>query len=215
MPFIKICGLQDYDEARMALDCGATALGFMVGVEQSAAGQVSAELARDIIQKLPKDAAKVIVTHFSSINGIIKLVSFTGTNFLQIGNDATPDDLRQIRGAVPHITLLKSLHITGPEAVDIAAAYSGAAHGLVLDSRYEDKMGGTGRTHDWSISSKIAAKTTAYLAGGLNPENVQQAIQQVRPSGVDVNSGVNGSNGRKDKLRMSNFIRAAIKSLDY
>ena len=90
------------------------------------------------------------------------------------------------------------------------------ADALLLDTRTADRLGGTGRTHDWSVSARIvaaAAPVPVYLAGGLRPENVVEAVERVRPAGVDANSGVEDANGRKDLERMRAFVGRARAGL--
>src|SRR3712207_9374460 len=118
-------------------------------------------------------------------------------------------DLRRLRAlAPPGARLLKAVHVTGDNALGHALSYAAHADALVLDTRTADRLGGTGKTHDWSISARIVdavAPHPVYLAGGLRPENVAEAVARVRPAGVDVNSGVEDAEGSKDERRMSEF----------
>jgi phosphoribosylanthranilate isomerase len=104
----------------------------------------------------------------------------------------------------------------GDPALVRARAYAEVADAILLDSRTADRLGGTGRTHDWAVSARIVAALVplpAYLAGGLTPGNVAAAIARVRPAGVDVNSGVEDAAGRKDPARLRAFIAAARSAL--
>jgi phosphoribosylanthranilate isomerase len=106
--------------------------------------------------------------------------------------------------------------VTGEDALGHALDYAAVADALVLDSRTADRLGGTGRTHDWSISARIVAavaRLPVYLAGGLRPENVAEAVARVRPAGVDANSGVEDESGRKDAQRMREFVARARAGL--
>jgi phosphoribosylanthranilate isomerase len=108
------------------------------------------------------------------------------------------------------------VHVTGEDAVGHALAYAAVADALVLDSRTADRLGGTGLTHDWSVSARIVAAVAplpVYLAGGLTPENVAEAVARVRPAGVDVNSGVEDADGRKDAAKMRAFVDRARAGL--
>ncbi len=109
------------------------------------------------------------------------------------------------------------MHVTGEDALGRALDYAAAdADALVLDSRTADRLGGTGQTHDWSVSARIVAAVSpvpVYLAGGLRPENVGEAIARVRPAGVDVNSGVEDAKGRKDMAKMRAFVVRARAGL--
>ena len=108
------------------------------------------------------------------------------------------------------------MHVTGDDALGHALSYAAHADALVLDSRTADRLGGTGLTHDWSVSARIVgavAPVPVYLAGGLRPENVAEAVARVRPAGVDVNSGVEDAKGRKDTAKMRAFVDRAMAGL--
>ena len=107
-------------------------------------------------------------------------------------------DLRRLRLLAPGVRLIKAVHVTGEDALGRALAFAAEVDALLLDSRTADRLGGTGRTHDWSVSARIVAAVSpvpVYLAGGLRPENVAEAIARVRPAGVDVELG-RGGRGR-------------------
>ena len=126
-------------------------------------------------------------------------------------------DLRRLRALAPGgARLLKAVHVTGEDALGRALDYAADADALVLDTRTADRLGGTGQTHDWSVSARIVAAVSpvpVYLAGGLRPENVVEAILRVRPAGVDVNSGVEDAGGRKDMPKMRAFADRARAAL--
>jgi phosphoribosylanthranilate isomerase len=215
MAFIKICGLRSYEEAKLALDCGATAFGFLVGLNYATADQISPESAADIIGKLPDNADTVIVTHLTDAERAAALARYTGAQTLQVHGDMPPKGVRHLAALVRDLRLIKAVHVSGPEAIEIATAYADIAHALLLDTRTADRLGGTGRTHDWSISAQIAAtvRVPVYLAGGLTPENISNAIERVRPAGVDVNSGVKDSAGGKDPEKLRSFVSQALEAL--
>jgi phosphoribosylanthranilate isomerase len=216
MPFVKICGIQTYEEARSALDYGATALGFLVGLTHRAEDEIEAAAAASIVRRLPAAAETVLVTHLLDPAALADLQSTVGTRTIQVHGNMTVPDLTRLRGLAPRARLLKAAHVTGDAALDEALAYSAAADALILDSRTADRLGGTGLTHDWSVSRRIVetvAPLPVYLAGGLRPENVEQAIGQVHPAGVDVNSGVEDAQGRKDVARMREFVVRASAAL--
>jgi phosphoribosylanthranilate isomerase len=217
MPFIKICGIQTYEEAAAALHCGATALGFLVGLTHRAEDGIDAADARSIVQRLPTDTQVVLVTHLLHPVPVADLSLSIGARTVQVHDDMEIADLRRLRALLPGIRLLKAIHVTGTDALGRALDYAAVADALVLDSRTADRLGGTGLTHDWSISRQLVAAASAvpvYLAGGLRPENVEQAIAQVRPAGVDVNSGVEALGGQKDAARMRAFVARARAALE-
>lgn len=216
MPFVKICGIQTYEEAKAALDCGATALGFLVGLTHLAEDKISETAAKDIIHRLPKSTNTVLVTHLLDINKIASFARFMGVSTIQVHDEVTVADMIGLRSILSDKTLLKAVHVTGPAAVKTAMAYKTYVDGLVLDSRTKERLGGTGKVHDWSISHEIVNSTIplpVYLAGGLTPDNVSEAIMAVNPAGVDVNSGVEDARGRKDRGKMTHFVTVARSAL--
>ncbi len=218
MAFVKVCGIQTHEEASAALACGATALGVLVGLTHRAEDEIEAAAARDIVARLPAETEAVLVTHLLDPERVAGLAASVGARAIQVHGDMTPADLRRLRPMAPDKRLLKAVHVTGEDdALARAFAYAdAAANALVLDSRSADRLGGTGLTHDWSISRRIVAAVhplPVYLAGGLRPENVEEAVARVRPAGVDVNSGVEDESGRKDPARMREFVATAGAAL--
>lgn len=216
MPFVKICGLRDEAEAGAALAAGATAFGVLAGLTHRAEDEVTASAAAGILRHLPAGMDTVLVTHLRDPDAVAALQAVVGARSIQVHDAMTVPDLARLRGLVPRLRLLKAIHVTGAGALEEALAYAPVADALLLDSRTADRLGGTGRTHDWSLSARIVAAVAprpVYLAGGLRPENVAEAIRQVRPAGVDVNSGVEDGGGRKDAARMSAFVARALAAL--
>jgi phosphoribosylanthranilate isomerase len=134
-----------------------------------------------------------------------------GVNTIQICDrlqSGTHDDLRQ---ALPGIAIIQVIHVTGSESIEEAVSVAPHVHGLLVDSGNQSKaikeLGGTGRIHDWVISRRIRelVDVPVFLAGGLNPENVAEAIQQVEPFGVDVCNGVR-TKGKLDEKKLSKFF---------
>ena len=218
MVFVKVCGIQTWEEAGAALACGATALGFLAGLTHRAEDEIGEAAARAIVRRLPAHAAAVLVTHLLDPERVAALAASIGARTVQVHGDMAIPDLRRLRVLAPNARLLKAVHVTGDDALGRALDYAADSDRLVLDTRTADRLGGTGRTHDWSVSARIVAAVAplpVYLAGGLTPENVAEAIARVRPAGVDVNSGVEDANGRKDSERMRAFVdcvRAALRA---
>ncbi|HKG97608.1 MAG TPA: hypothetical protein VKA97_07330, partial [Pyrinomonadaceae bacterium] len=118
---------------------------------------------------------------------------------------------KELREALPGVSLVQVIHVTGPEAVDEAIAVAAHVDAVLLDSGNQSlaikELGGTGRTHDWSLSRRIreAIDVPLFLAGGLNPVNVAAAIREVQPFGIDVCSGLR-TEGHLDPEKLSNFF---------
>jgi phosphoribosylanthranilate isomerase len=217
MVFVKVCGIRTWEEAGAALGCGATALGFLVGLTHRAEDGIGEAEARAIVRRLPADAETVLVTHLPDPEHVAALAASIGARTVQVHGEMALPDLRRLRALTPGGTrLLKAVHVTGEDAPRRALDHAGNADALVLDTRTADRLGGTGQTHDWSVSARIVAAVAplpVYLAGGLRPENVVEAILRVRPAGVDVNSGVEDAGGHKDMPKMRAFVERARAAL--
>jgi phosphoribosylanthranilate isomerase len=146
------------------------------------------------VRRLPAGAEAVLVTHLLDPERVAGLAASVSAHTVQVHGEMAVADLRRLRALAPSARLLKAVHVTGDDALGRALDCAAAdADALVLDSRTADRLGGTGLTHDWSVSARIVgavAPVPVYLAGGCRPENVAQAVARVRPAGVDVNSGV-------------------------
>ena len=216
MAFVKVCGIRTWEEADAALDCGATALGFLVGLTHRAEDEIDAATGHGIVRRLPAHAEAVLVTHLLDPERVAALAASVGARTIQVHGEMAIPGLRRLRALAPSARLLKAVHVTGEDALGRTLDYAADADALVLDSRTADRLGGTGLTHDWSVSARIVnavAPLPVYLAGGLRPENVAEAIARVRPAGVDVNSGVEDATGRKDAAKMRAFVARARAGL--
>jgi phosphoribosylanthranilate isomerase len=130
---------------------------------------------------------------------------------VQLHSEIDPNSVESLRGRHPHLKIFKSVSVISADSVVYPEAFEQLVDGFVLDSinLATDQVGGTGKTHDWSVSREIVMRypdIPIILAGGLNSENVRSAIESVRPFGVDVNSGTKAANGFKDPRKMEAFI---------
>jgi phosphoribosylanthranilate isomerase len=214
-PVIKVCGIQNSGEALGSVSAGANTIGMLVGLTHMAEDGITPDEAKKIVSALPSDIRAVMVTHLKDPGEIARLAEFTGAKTVQLHGDIEIPEMKKLRSLVPGVTLIKAVHVTGEESVAQAAEYAEHADMLVLDSRTKDRLGGTGKTHDWSISRRIvsAVKIPVILAGGLTPENVAEAIETVRPAGIDANSGLEHPDGSKDFGKVREFA-AAGRSLN-
>jgi len=214
-PRVKICCIASVAEAWMAIEHGASAIG-LVSAMPSGPGPIAEELIAEIAAPVPPGVASFLLTCKQDVASIIDQQSRTRVNTIQICDrlvDGTYEDLRQ---ALPGISLVQVIHVTGPEAVHEALAISSHVDAILLDSGNQSlrvkELGGTGRTHDWALSRAIreSVEVPVYLAGGLKPENVAEAIRAVRPFGVDVCSGLR-TDGRLDEVKLKSFFAAIGK----
>ena len=199
---VKICCMQSYDEAIMAVRYGASAVGMVTAVPSNP-WVLAEERIADIVARLPPGVASFLVTISQEVATIIAQQRRCHTNTVQLGDRLTDGTYQELRAALPGVHIVQVIHVTGEEALQEARLVAPQVDGLVLDSGSRDlphkELGGTGRTHDWHISSRIchAVQVPVFLAGGLTPTNVADAIRQVRPYGVDLCSGVR-TDGRLD-----------------
>jgi len=196
----------------MAIEHGASAIG-LVSAMPSGPGPIAEELITEIAAPVPPGVASFLLTCKQDAASIIDQQRRTRVNTIQICDrlvDGTYEDLRK---ALPGISLVQVIHVTGPEAVHEALAISSHVDAILLDSGNQSlkvkELGGTGRTHDWALSRAIreSVEVPVYLAGGLKPENVGEAIRAVRPFGVDVCSGLR-TDGRLDESKLKSFFAA-------
>ncbi len=207
----KICGLRTAHDLQCAIDAGAHAVGFIVGARHFTEDELSVDAARSLIAQVPVFVQRVLVTHAGTAAAVVELVERLPVHAVQLHDEISADDVRAIRTARPNLSLIRAVHVTGEDAVAEARRLGGLADALVLDTKTGDRIGGTGKVHDWSISRKIVSEVPVpvILAGGLNPDNVAEAIEQVKPYAVDVNSGVEDASGAKDPAKVKTFVATA------
>ena len=197
-------------EAALAVQCGANAVG-LVSAMPSGPGVITEELITEIAATVPPSVATFLLTSRTDASGIIAQQQRTRVNTLQLCDHVSADCLRELRAALPGIALVQVIHVTGEESVAEAVAVADKVDALLLDSGNQKlavkELGGTGRTHDWRLSRAIvqAVKIPVFLAGGLNPANVAEAIVQVRPFGLDICSGLR-TNGNLDEEKVKRFF---------
>jgi len=208
---VKICGITSLDEAKMCLSMGADALGFLVGITHSAEDKIAHHDACEIIKKLPPFVSTVAVTHLTDADEVIDLCKYLNVTTVQIHNTMSIANVKKVRDALPMVKIIKNFHVDKQLSIESIKEFRGIVDAILLDTRTEDRLGGTGITHDWTISSKIAKEVDLpiILAGGLNPDNLRDAIDGISPLyGVDVNSGVETA-GKKDKHKVGRFVEIA------
>ncbi len=214
---IKVCCISSIEEARLAVRFGASALG-LVSAMPSGPGVIADELIEEIARIIPPGVASFLLTSRQDSHSIIAQQRRFKTNTLQLVDEVENDVYRELRESLPGVALVQVIHVTGEESVAQALAAASFVDAILLDSGNPllkvKELGGTGRTHDWGISRRIveAVGVPVYLAGGLRPDNVAEAIRAVRPFGVDLCSGIR-TNGRLDEVKLAAFV-ASVRSAD-
>lgn len=209
---IKICCISSLEEAKVAIEHGADALG-LVGKMPSGPGPISDQLISAIARSIHPPIASFLLTSEQSSEEIIYHVKRVDTNTVQIVDELTTGTYDDIRNALPHLKIVQVIHVVDEKNIDEAIRIAPYVDALLLDSgnpRASVKtLGGTGNIHNWEISREIvrAVDRPVFLAGGLHEGNVQEAIQKVQPFGVDICSGVR-TGGKLDANKLESFIKA-------
>ena len=222
MPVLKVCCIASIDEARLAVEHGATALG-LVSAMPSGPGVIAddeiaaiARAARGLAGGASRPAPRIfLLTSRTSGPEIAAQQRLAGTTTLQLVDHVPHEELRWLRRECPDVELVQVIHVMGEASVDEARAVAPWVDAILLDSGNPaaavKELGGTGRTHDWTLSRRIreSVGVPLYLAGGLRPHNVGGAIAQVRPHGIDVCSGVR-RDGRLDPQQLQAFAQEVL-----
>ncbi len=209
---VKICCISSVEEAALAVQYGAAALG-LVSAMPSGPGVISEERIAAIAATIPPGVASFLLTSQQEVAAIIAQQRRCRVNTLQLCDHLVDGTYEDLRAALPGIHLVQVIHVTGEDAVAQAQHVAPSVDALLLDSGNPSlpvkELGGTGRLHDWQTSRKIcqAVPVPVFLAGGLHASNVGQAIHQVRPYGVDICSGVR-TNERLDEEKLRAFFEA-------
>jgi phosphoribosylanthranilate isomerase len=209
-PRIKICCISSIDEAKMAIEFGASAIG-LVARMPSGPGPIPDELIRQIALTVPPPVATFLLTSETSADEIIRHHQRTNTNTIQIVDLPEKGTYSKLKTVLPSVKIVQVIHVIDEKSVDLAVTISENVDALLLDSGNPNlkikKLGGTGRVHNWKLSRQIRdnSKCPVFLAGGLKPENVKQAIEEVQPFGIDVCNGVR-TDGRLDRQKLSDFF---------
>jgi phosphoribosylanthranilate isomerase len=209
---VKICCIETEGMARLAIAAGASALGLVTAMP-SGPGVISDALARRIAGLAPPGVATFLLTCETDPARLVAQVAAAGTNVVQIVDAVAQAAYAALRQALPAVKIVQVIHVEDEDAVAEARGLAPLVDGLLLDSGRPKaaikELGGTGRVHDWAISRRIvgAVACPVYLAGGLGPGNVADAIRTVRPFGVDLCSGVR-TDGMLDEQKLGALMRA-------
>lgn len=211
-PRFKICCIASVAEARLAIACGASAIG-LVSDMPSGPGVIDEGAIAEIAATIPPGVGSFLLTSLLEVEAIVAQQRRCRVNTIQLCDRPQPGTCAELRRALPGIALVQAVHVTGEGAVAEALETAPHVDAILLDSgdpsRPVKELGGTGRAHDWRISRRIRAAVTVpvFLAGGLRPQNVAEAIRVVEPFAVDVCSGVR-TDGRLNEAKLRAFAAA-------
>lgn len=199
---IKICGMTEKVAIQEAVAAGVDALGFIFAPASSR--RVQPEVVRELVASLPPFVDTVGVFYNQEAGLIREIVEYCRLTMVQLHGDEDPE----FCAALP-VRVLKAIRIGSHSRAADLGAYRGRACGLLLDTYQPQQAGGTGQTFDWNLVAQLAPPAPVVLAGGLDPFNVAEGIERVRPFAVDFNSGLENAPGRKD----STLIRQAVAAV--
>lgn len=214
-PRLHVAGVIDAEEAETLIDCGVGHLGFplVLGHHQE---DLSVDAAAAIVSRLADRAKFFLITYLNTADDVVALCRTLGVHMVQLHADVVYAEMRRLRQLAPKMKIFKSLVVRGDNFDALAREADGFApwvDGYITDTFDPETgaTGATGKTHDWSVSRYLvrASPRPVILAGGLKPDNVREAIRIVRPSGIDVHTGIEGSDGRKRRDLLERFVAEA------
>lgn len=209
-PKIKICCISSIDEAKVASQFGANALG-LVGKMPSGPGVIDDKTIEEIAKSIPPPIASFLLTSETSSEKIIQHHKKVNTNTIQIVDKLAKGSYSDIKRALPAVKIVQVIHVIDESSVNEAIHISKYVDAILLDSGNPNlkvkELGGTGRTHNWKLSKQIREliNIPIFLAGGISPENIKEAIDTVQPFGIDLCSGVR-TNGKLDLQKLEKLF---------
>jgi phosphoribosylanthranilate isomerase len=207
---VKFCGFTKAIDVENACQLNPDFIGVVVGIPESPRN-LDLDRARELLQKIPANIQRVCVTRMKSLTEGYKLVEYLRPDYLQIHPDFPPEEMSKLKeraGLIIVFSVPPDCH-DASYIVKSVKLYEKIADIILLDTK-GPTGGGTGIPHDWRVSAEIRkrVKTPVFLAGGLNPTNVRDAIKVVQPDGVDVSSGIEDAPGQKSLEKMRSFLQA-------
>lgn len=213
---IKICCIASPEEATIAIDAGADALG-LVARMPSGPGPIADAMIAKVTAFAPPPVATFLLTAETTAKAISAHIRATNPSTVQVVSHIDPAEAEKLAALEPSVRRVQVIHVEGPDALDLIPPYEPHVHAFLLDSGRPNaavaELGGTGRAHDWSVSAAFVQATSrpVFLAGGLTAANVPDAIRRVRPYGLDLCSGVR-TNGLLDPDKLAAFVSAVQRT---
>ena len=193
---VKICGITKPIQGKTIASLGATALGFIC--VRASPRYVTPEQIKAVIDQLPEQIDKIGVFANSSQEEIAQTVAESGLTGVQLHGDEPIEFCQQLREILPKVEIIKALRIKNADDFDKAKTYTTYVDTLLLDAYHPQQLGGTGKTLNWDTLQQFDPDCPWFLAGGLTPKNILEALDKVKPSGIDLSSGVETAPGDKD-----------------
>ena len=199
---VKVCGIKNPGDARVAADAGADAIGLVFAQSPR---QVNVEEAREIAAALPEDVLKVGVFVDAEPEEVLRIAGEVGLDYAQLHGDEDPETIARIRDG--GLGVIKALRVRNARALAAVERYE--ADLFLLDAWSAKVRGGTGERFDWELAKSLKGRDNILVSGGLTPENVREAIEFFEPYGVDASSSLEERPGKKDDERVRRFVSAA------
>jgi phosphoribosylanthranilate isomerase len=211
---VKICGIKNENDVQTVIKSDADAAGFLVGQVHASKDFILPSTAARLADSLPPYITPVLVTHLTDPEEIMELVMKTGITTVQLHGGSSVKDVKKLRDLMPlNSKLVLAAYIKNKRCTPELEEYYPFIDAVLLDSYNEEKgqVGGTGKIHDWELSSEIVAMSPlpVILAGGLNPSNVADAVRTVKPFAVDANSGLKDESDGRSLEKCIEFVRNA------
>ncbi|MFW2366775.1 MAG: phosphoribosylanthranilate isomerase [Desulforhopalus sp.] len=208
---VKMCGTTRLTDAMAAIHCGVDALGFIFYPKSPR--YITYLEANGIIDRLPMFIDRVGVFVNEEMTELVAAAN-AGITYLQLHGSESVEYCQELRQKLPSCKLIKAFRVGVKSRAEEFTPYNHCVDGFLLDTYVEGTKGGTGEVFDWSLIENLELQLPILLAGGLTPENIVQAITQVRPYAVDINSGVESRPGIKDHHRLHKLMRLVGGSSD-
>jgi phosphoribosylanthranilate isomerase len=202
MTLVKICGITNAGDARVAADAGADAIGLVFAESPR---RVGVEEARRISMALPENILRVGVFVDEEPAEVLRISRKVVLDLAQLHGDETPEVVTALREG--GVKVMKALRIKSPASLEALDGYE--ADMFLLDAHSERARGGTGERFDWGVAKSVRGRDNIVVSGGLGPENVREAIEYFEPYGVDASSSLEDEPGRKNGERVRRFVLAA------
>jgi phosphoribosylanthranilate isomerase len=210
---IKICGIKHPEQGKLIVDIGATALGFIC--VPNSPRFVNAEQIKLVAEIIPKKIDLIGVFANTSIENINDVAINSGLTGIQLHGDESLDFCRDLRSNLPNLEIIKALRIRDVNDLEKINIYRNYVDALLLDAYHPKQLGGTGKTIDWQILRHLEPEIFWFLAGGLTPINIVEALSELKPSGIDLSSGVESSPGNKDLEKVAQLFEQLSKLKRY
>jgi phosphoribosylanthranilate isomerase len=199
---VKVCGITNPEDARVAATAGAAAIGLIFAESPR---KVGIEEAREVAAALLEDVLKVGVFVNAEPDEVVRIAREVGLDYVQLHGDERPEDVTAVRGG--GVKVIKALRVRA--AADLAEIEGYGADLYLLDAYSEKARGGTGTRFDWGLANSLKGRANILISGGLGPENVRDAVSYFEPWGVDASSSLESAPGKKDRDRVRRFVFAA------